>query len=144
MQKRHRARANAAVEAIADHEIDPFAQFRYVSIEVQEVVAVVAVAHDHVAPARSRYARAQRRAVAPFRYVNNTGTLGAGKLNRTVRRSIVGDDDFAGNSRAGEEGQGLLYADFDGLRFVEARHKDAEFHLVQLLDLGLLLGDCHA
>ena len=48
MQRRHSARQDAAAIAVAHHQLVAGAQLLDVGIQPAEIIAVVAVAHDHV------------------------------------------------------------------------------------------------
>src|ERR1035437_9459147 len=49
---RHRPRPNAALKAVSHHHVIPRTQLLNKGIETLEVIAVICVAHDAVAPAR--------------------------------------------------------------------------------------------
>ena len=95
MQWRHGTRFDSAPEAVAQHDIVTLAQFFHESRHIGEVVAVVRIAHDDVRTACACDARTQRRPITAFRHANHARAALFRDLNRTVRRPVIRDNDFA-------------------------------------------------
>ena len=126
MQRRHGARTDAALEAVAHDQRIARAQLLQETLETAEVVAVVGVAHDDVAAARRGDAGDERRAVAAL-LDRDHARAGLGRERaRVVARAVVRDEYFAVDAGALEEAARLLYAPADRGRLVQARHEDRE------------------
>ena len=74
MQHRHRARADAAGEAVAHHQVVALAQLGQEARDVREVIAVVRIGHEHIGAAGGGDARVQRGTVAANRYGDEAST----------------------------------------------------------------------
>ncbi len=81
---RHRARSDAALEAVSHHQVKPFAQLIDEGIEILEVIAVVGVAHDAIAALRRGDRAVQRRPVAANRDMNHARAKTGCNLLRAV------------------------------------------------------------
>src|SRR6185437_667963 len=98
MKKRHRAGHYASTsggKAATLHEVIPFAKLRQESGDLSEVVAVVGVAHHHVATARRSDSAHQRASVTLLGNWDDTRAKRGRDFLRPVRASIVGDDHLA-------------------------------------------------
>src|SRR5262249_23678628 len=116
----------AAQEAVAHHQVVALAQPDEEVVEVGEIVAVVAIAHDDVAPARCADSGEQRAAVAAGGDVDYTRAPTARDLLRAIGAAVVGDDDLAVDARIAQIPFGLLDAGSQRFRLVEARHQDRQ------------------
>src|SRR4029077_19194408 len=68
VQPRHGAGPGAAAEAVAHDQLVALAQAFYERVDGAEVVGVVRIAHDDVAPARRLDPGPERGAIAPLRH----------------------------------------------------------------------------
>src|SRR5262245_56759840 len=127
MEKRHRARRNAASKAVSHDKVAAIAQSRYELIEAREIVTVVGVPHDDVGPARRRNASLQGRAVATLGHGNDPCAGGERKLDGAIGGTIIGDQHFTDDVRAFEKRASFVDAAADRLRFVEAWHQDCQY-----------------
>ncbi len=96
--------------------------------DLEEVVAVVRVAHDDVGPARRVDRTHQRGAVAPFVDVHHTRPHPLGDPGRAVAAAVIPDDHLAFDSLLGEHALHLANAGLEGVRLVEARHHDRQLY----------------
>ena len=95
-----------------------------------EVVRIVGIAHDDEAAASGVDARSQCVAIAPPRDVNDPGTMLSGDLLRAIGAAVVGDDHLAAHAQLLEGPKRLVDTPPDGSRFVQARHDDRDFKLL--------------
>ena len=95
MERRHRARLDAAGEAVAHDQLGAIFQRIDEGVELAPVVAVVGVGHDQIFAARRAGRGADRRAIALDRLMDDARAEAFGDLDRPVGRAIVADDDFA-------------------------------------------------
>src|SRR4029450_1834349 len=98
MEKRHGARHHgpaAGRESAALDEIVSFAELLEEPADLEEVVGVVGVAHDHIPAARRGDTPDQRVAIAFGRHADDPDAGVPGALARPVGRAVVGDDDLA-------------------------------------------------
>ncbi len=107
---RHRARLDAATEAIAHHDVVAFAPFGHELRDGREIVTIVGVTHDDEAPARRGDARAQGVAITARAHANHSRAALFGDFERAVGRAVVGNDDFAANPRSLERFTRLIDA----------------------------------
>src|SRR5216683_3645197 len=117
---RHGAGFDAAAEAVAHDDVVAFPQFFHESRHVAEVIAVVGVAHDDECAMRGRNAGAQRGSITALRYADHTRSVLLGNLDRAVRRSVVGDDDFAGKACLAECLRRLIHAEGQRVGLIQA------------------------
>ena len=134
VQPRHRARRDAAGEAIADDEIVARAQPFDECVQVREVVAAVGVAHDHIATARGRDPTAQRAAVAARGDVHDPRARPGGELGRAVRTAVVRDEHLTRDGCALEERDPCAHAARDRLGLVQTRHQDRQLEVGARVD----------
>src|SRR5207249_9804858 len=116
------ARFDFSFEAIAHHNFITFAPFCAKARHLREIIAVIGIAHDDELSARLFNSLAQCMTVAPQLGMNNSGAVLLGGFDRTLRGSIIRDDDFALNACFFEGSNGLVDAKCDGLRLVETRN----------------------
>jgi hypothetical protein len=126
VQGRHRAGRDPAPETVAHDEVGAAAQLLHEGVEPGEIVAVVAVAHDDVAPARRRYPRAQSGAVALHRHVDDPRAERLGHRLAAVGGAVIGNHDFPADATALQEPLRLSNAGLDRLRLVQAGHEDRQ------------------
>ena len=127
MQRRHGARLDAAAIAIAHDELITGAQLSDKGVQPAEVIAVIAVAHNHEFATCRANAAKQSAAISPLGDMNHPGAVCLGDRLRAVGAAVVGDDHLASAAAAGEEGACLGNAARQGFGFVETRHQDREF-----------------
>ncbi len=120
----HGAGPDAALKTISHDEIVAFAEFFDERPEGAKVVAVVGIAHDHVASAGGHCGAMNRRAVAAHGNVHDARAVPQGEFHGAIGRSVVADHDLAGNSAARQKSGGLANAAPQGLGFIETRHHD--------------------
>src|SRR5258708_3498721 len=130
VQRRHGAGLDAAAKAIAHDEVVAPAQFVDEIGNLNEIVAVIGVAHDDVFTAGGGDARLQRRAVAPLVDADYGGSIVLGNFNRAIGRAVVRDNHFAVQARAANSGERFLHAKCQGVRFIEARDDDRNVQFV--------------
>src|SRR5262245_52490759 len=95
MKHRHRTRLYAAAKPVSHHEVKALAQFGHETVQLTEVVAVVAVSHDHEPAARRANAAEQRTAIPPRFDIDHARTARDRDVTRSVRAPVVGDQDLA-------------------------------------------------
>ena len=130
MQPGHGARfhrAAAGRQPATLHQVVSLSQLGDELRDVAEVVAVVRVAHDHVAPARRADAAHQGVAIAACADWYDTRAERRRDLDGAVGAAVVRDDDFSLDSSRLQGGEGLLDAHAHGLVLVEARHDHGHF-----------------
>ena len=130
MKRRHGAGRDAAGEPVAHDQVVAVAELGDEVFQLGEIVAVVAVAHDHVAAARGLDAAAQRCAVSAPRDVDHAGAVADRDFLAAVVAAVVGDYDLAGYAAALEIVDRLVDTDREGLGLVEARHDDRELAIL--------------
>ncbi len=135
VQGRHGPGGDAAAEAVAHDELGPLAQGRQEGLQGAEVVAVVGVAHDHVAPARCGDACDQGCAIAARAHLDHAGPEGARERGRAVAGAVVGNEHLAAHGVRAHEGLRLGDARGQRARLVQARHQDRQ--LRRLVGPGL-------
>jgi len=126
MQGRHRARRDAAGEAVPHHQLITGAQAVEKRVEPAEIVAVVAVADDDLAAARGADPGDQAVAIPPLGHMDDASPEAARKLRRAVRTAVVGHEHLALDPGAGEKPECLANAGRQRHRLVEARHQDRQ------------------
>ncbi len=127
----HGAGLDLAGEAIAHDQIGAAAKRGEESLEVGEIVALVAVGHDDVAAGGFVEAAAQRVAVAAERLLDHSGAGGGGQSGAVVDRAVVDDDHLAGCRQVGQRRLRLPHAGGHGPRLVEARHDDGDLDRIR-------------
>ena len=98
MQERHRAghhRAAPCGQAAALHEVVTLTQALHEPRDLEEVVAVVGIAHDDEPAARGVDAGHQRVAVALVRHMDDTRAVPLGDGHRPIFAAVVGNNHFA-------------------------------------------------
>src|SRR5690349_13726104 len=95
MQQRHGAGGDAPEEAVAHDELVALAQLGDEGIEMLEVVALVAVAHNDVSAVRFPDSADQRRAVSALRNGRDPCALSFGDLPASVGAAVVCDQHLA-------------------------------------------------
>ncbi len=128
VQRRHGALGDAAGKAVAHHQLLAPAQFVQERAEVGEIIAVIGVPHDDKPPLGRGDAAGQRGAVAPGGDGHDPRPGRRRQGLRSVGAAVVRHQDLARHAVLVQPAPGLLHADGYGLRLVEARHHDAEFH----------------
>src|SRR5260370_39994139 len=102
MQRRHGARLDAALEAVAHNELNTVAQFGDESVEIAKIIAVVTVSHDYVVTAGSFDAADQGGAVAPRRDVHHARTVRGRDGLRPVCTAVVSAQPLAIDAASGK------------------------------------------
>jgi len=135
VEERHGTRRDAAGEAVADDDVGAAAQLVYKETEVGEIVAVVGVAHHHIAAAGRFDAAEQRSPVAALGNTHDASAELRGDPRRSVGAAVVGDDDFACNGIGLQEGFRLPDAGGERSGLVQTGQQDSElntrFHLLR-------------
>ena len=142
----HRAFTDASGEPVAHDEIAALAERLEEGSDRREVVAVVGVAHDHVASACGGDASDQGASVALALHVHDLHTELARDRLRTVGAAVVGDDDLRLHAELLDRAARLADAAREGLDLVEAWHHDRQLHSSRLRGRPLdsrSLGDAH-
>src|SRR6516165_5896475 len=137
VQGGHRARGDAALEAVAHHQVRAIAQFGDERHQVAEVVAVVGVAHDHVLTAGREDAAHQGVAVTLVADGDDAGAGVLGEFLAAVGAAVVGDHDLAADPVVSDELDGLAHAGGHGLRLIETGHHDGQLHVDSIHRLPL-------
>jgi hypothetical protein len=112
--------------AAAHDEIGSCAEFFDEGLDLAEVVAAVGLAHDEVFSLGGLHAVAKGVAVAFFGNIHNPRAELAGDVLRSVGAAVVGDEDFALDSRRGESALRGGNAVGQRLRLVQAGHDDGD------------------
>jgi hypothetical protein len=133
---RHGAGRDAALEAIAHHQLVAGTQRGNERIEAGEVVAVVGIAHDDVTATCRLNADGKRRAVPPQSNGHHPRAVTLRDLLAAVGRAVVGNEDFARDPRPLEETLRLADAGRKRLGLIEARHQDGELDFGQAIRPG--------
>ena len=102
------------------------AQFGKEAVELREVVGIIGIPHDDEAPARSRDAADERRAITLLHDWDDTSAELPRDLLGAVRRAIVGDEDLAFDATPPKIAEGLLDAGADRFGLVQAGHQDGQ------------------
>src|SRR5688500_2371099 len=95
MKRRHGARHHTTSprgQTAALYEVESLSQLLDEARNLQEIVAVVRVSHDHEAPARCGYSTHERVAIAPLAHGNHPSSQPLGDCLGAVRASVVGND----------------------------------------------------
>ena len=122
MQGRHGARRNAALEAIAHHQIITIAQSGDEGIKRAEIIGIIAIAHDDITTACARNARNQRRAIAFFGHINHPRTKPARNGLAAIGTAIIRDQHLARNTTPRQVPKCLLDAGCQGFSLIKAGH----------------------
>ena len=124
---RHRARLDPPAEPRAHDEVVPLLERRDEGRDLAEVVGVVGVAHDDVAPARRRDAAEERGAVAALGDGDDARPGPVGDLLRAVGRAVVGDDrPRPRGPRRASASTAAPHAALERLGLVQAGHHDGD------------------
>ena len=127
VQERHRARGDAAREAVAHHQVASFAQLGDEGVQRREIVAPVRITHDDVAALRRTNPAFERAAIARRGNCNHPRSMGLGDRGRPVGAPVVGDKHLPFDTAPRQVVLRLAHAVGKRLRLVEARHQDREF-----------------
>ena len=100
MQEGHRPAIDAALEAVAHHQVRTAAKALDEAADVIEGIAVVGIGHQDVLTPRGFDSRPQRGAVAAARDLHHAGAGACGDLSGAVRRPVVGHEDLAVDPQA--------------------------------------------
>ncbi len=128
MQRRHRSRCDAAFEPVPHHQVRALAQFVHEAFELTEIVAVVAVAHDHESPRGGLDTRDECGPVAPLAGMHDACAQASGQFLRAVGGAVVADQNLGLYAGSPDESPGFGDAGGQGPRLIEARHQDGQFH----------------
>ncbi|CAB4591278.1 unannotated protein [freshwater metagenome] len=128
MKRRHRSRRNTASESIPHHELCATTKRFDEWAQIGEVVAVIGIPHDDKRALRVGDTCDQCSAIPACWYVDDTSAFTACNVLRTIGASVVSDNNFTINSQFVHRSSCLTNTDRKGLRLVEAREDDAEFH----------------
>jgi len=120
----HRAGFDTTIESVAHDQVKALAQLVDERTDRGEVVAVIRVAHDHVAASRRVDATDQGAAVAPSRDVDHARAKLLGDHPRAVGAAVVGDDDLRRKAVPGDRLLRFADAGRDRFHLVETRHDD--------------------
>ena len=126
VQGGHGALCDAALEPVAHDQVRAVAQLCDHGVQVLEIVAVVGVAHDDVLAAGGRDAADQGRAVAALGHGDQARAVRLGDGLGAVGGAVVGDQHLARDAGALEEAAGLVDADRQRFRLVQAGHQNGE------------------
>ena len=140
VQEGHGAVVDHSAKTRAHHQLVSLAQALEEARNVLECVAVVRVAHHHVATARRLDAGLERRAVSLLLHVDHVRAGLARQLRRAVARAVVGDQHLGLDSGRAACSQRLAHAGGHGLCLVQARHENRELDRREIN----LRGDVHA
>src|SRR5215831_21339959 len=80
----HCAGSNSPPKSIAHDEVIPFAEFGHEVLEIQQIIAVIGVAHNHIASSRRQNALPKRRPIPALAHRNDTCPLCGSQSFRTV------------------------------------------------------------
>ena len=127
VQRRHRSAMDHPGEAVAHDKLGAVAKAVEEQVQLAEIIAVVAVAHDDITAPRRTDAGAQGAAVAFLRHPDKPGAETVRQFDRTVRAAVVGHQDFAPHPRAGEEAERLADARRQRPCLIQAGHQDGQF-----------------
>jgi hypothetical protein len=95
--------------------------------QLEEVVAVVSVPHNHEGAACRRNPATQCIAVAPGSHVHDVGTHAPGDVLRAISAPVICNDDLAVDVMVAERPLRLADAHSESVRLVQARHDDRDF-----------------
>src|SRR5215472_10200759 len=95
MQRRHSTTLDAALETVTHDQVRAGAQSMEEGQQACEIVAIVSVAHDHVAAARGQDAAHQGASVPAFGHFDHAGASGLGEQLAPVRAAVVGHENLA-------------------------------------------------
>ena len=124
VQRRHCARQDPAAKAVAHDQLITGAQLLDKSVKAAEIIAVVAVAHDHVFAMRRANAAEQSAAISAVSDMNHAGAVRRGDRRRAIAAAIVSDHNLACEAAAGEEAACFAYTCRQSLGFIQARHQN--------------------
>ncbi len=117
--------AAAAGEPAALDQIGSGDEFLVKFAQLQEIITVVAIAHEHEFAARVVYAAHEGIAVTLGLDVNDASAQTFGDLDGAIGAAVVGDDDFAVDAVFHEGPQGFADADRDGISLIKTGHDHA-------------------
>ncbi len=127
VQWRHGTGGNPTAEAVAHHQIGTGTKLIEEWLEPGKVVAIIGIAHDHVASTGSADAGHECATITTASRDRQSGTVGQGDGRGFIGASIVGNNDFTDNLMFVQKALCLDDTTGEGLSFVEAGHHDREF-----------------
>ena len=98
MKKRHGARSyNAATgrEAAPLHNVEPFTQFFHELCCLQEIIAIIGIAHNDIFPSSCKNSAHEGTAISSLSYVDQAGPELRRDNLTPIRATVIGDDDFS-------------------------------------------------
>ena len=125
MQKRHgtwQNRSSATRQTATLYEIKILSQFLYKSRDLQEIVTVIGVAHQHKLALAGFDAVHQRRTVPANGHVDGSRSVVHGDLFRCIRAAIVRQNDFAIDASFAHRADRFFDADTHCIRLVQTGH----------------------
>ena len=131
--ERHGTGGDTAGKTVPHHQPVSLPQCIHKRIRMAEIVTAVCVSHENIPPFRRRNPTQQSRTISLLRYGNNPGTVSGSDIRRTVRRTVVSDQDLRIQTKPFDPRLRFAYAERKGRRFVETGHQYREF-----LRLGLI------
>ena len=139
VQRRHGPRLDAALKAVAHHQVGPVPELLHERHQVGEVVTVVRVAHDDAATAGGHNPAHQGVAVALLGDRHHACPGVGGQLLAAVGAAVVRDDHFAADLMLLQESHGLADARRDRLSLIETWHDDGQLHVISLTAHGFTI-----
>ncbi len=126
VQRRHCPRRDTAPEAVSHHKLKAATQSFDKCVKPAEIVTIVAVAHNHVAPACGEDASEQRAAIAALGDRHDTNAIRCGDRLGAIGAAVVRDQNLAVDT--GSSQKTLRLADARTKRFclVEAGHQNGQ------------------
>ena len=118
----------AGWQPAALHEVVPVAELLDELRHLQEVVAVVGIAHDDELAPRGGDAAYECVAVAPGGHLDDARPHAPCNVLRAIRASVVRHDDLAGGAAGAQRHVRLVDAYGQRVRLVEAGHHDRHLH----------------
>ena len=134
MQRWHCAGQNAAKESIPHDQLISRAKLLKKKFERTEIVTIVAITHDDIFATGRTDTAEKSTAISAQSDVYNAGAAGNRDRLRSVRTSIVGNENLAVHAVTSEECLRFHNAPRECLGFVETRHENS-----QLAGFGFVL-----
>src|SRR5262245_11932517 len=98
MKERHGSRLHnpsARGEATPLHNVESFTQFLDEFWSLQEIIAVICIAHDDELSPRGRDATHEGTAIPSLSYIDDAGSKLLGDRLTSIGASVIGNDDFS-------------------------------------------------